>query len=566
MTTATAPAPPIAPSISLGTRLAGFSHLLRLAWRRDRILIPSSVLGLVVLAVGSAQATLALYPTDESASAGLAGVLSNPSVIALYGPVASNTADALAVFKTVMMGAFLTAVLGFVVVRRHTRTEEDEGRLELLGSGVVGRWSALAAAVTLGTIAVVAAGVLSGLGLAALGMDPMGSVAFAVSWLTAGLAMVGVSAVAVQLASTTRGAAGLGFGFLGAMFALRALADSADTGTFVHGLGWLSPLGWTGRVEAYGANRTWLLLPGVLTLAVGVAVAVYLLDRRDLGAGLLPARNGPARGGWMLSNPFTLVTRLARGTIIGWSVGMVLGGLVVGSLIGSVSDIVNDPGIKDLLDKLGGSTSTVENVYLATEIHFVAVAVAAAGIALVLRLVGSERSGLGEVVLSTPTSRLRWFGAHIVLPVVLTALLMAVLGVVVGLVGPTTSPTAPSVGASVGATMAALPAIWVMTGVAAFLVGALPRFAPFAWGVLIVTFMLTEIGPLTKLPSWLVERLAVQPPVAAARRAVRGRLGRHPDRRGPGVDRPRVRGLPPPRRHLTPVHLPEHPTADGPCT
>ena len=504
MTTATAPAPPITPSISLGTRLAGFSHLLRLAWRRDRILIPSSVLGLVVLAVGSAQATLALYPTDESASAGLAGVLSNPSVIALYGPVASNTADALAVFKTVMMGAFLTAVLGFVVVRRHTRTEEDEGRLELLGSGVVGRWSALAAAVTLGTIAVVAASVLSGLGLAALGMDPLGSAAFAVSWLTAGLAMVGVSAVAVQLASTTRGAAGLGFGFLGAVFALRALADSADPGTFVHGLGWLSPLGWAGRVEAYGANRTWLLLPGVLTLAVGVAVALVLLDRRDLGAGLLPARNGPPRAGRMLSDPFTLVTRLARGTIIGWTIGMVLGGLVVGSLIGSVSSMVDDPAIRDVLEKLGGSAGTIEDIFVATEIHFVAVAVAAAGIALMLRLVGAERSGLGEVVLATPTSRLRWFGAHVALPVALTSGLMALIGVVIGLVGPATSPTAPSVGAAVGATTAALPAIWVMTGVAAFLVGALPRFAPFAWGVLLVTFMLTEIGPLTKLPSWLV--------------------------------------------------------------
>ena len=149
-------------------------------------------------------------------------------------------------------------------MRRHTRTEEDEGRLELLGAGVVGRWSALAAAVTLATIAVVAASVLSGAGLASLGMDATGSVAFAVAWMTAGLAMVGVGAVVVQLASTTRGAAGLGFGFLGAMYALRAVADSADQGTVVHALGWLSPLGWAGRVEAYGANRTWILLLGVL--------------------------------------------------------------------------------------------------------------------------------------------------------------------------------------------------------------------------------------------------------------------------------------------------------------
>ncbi|HET7823120.1 MAG TPA: polyketide antibiotic transporter, partial [Ornithinibacter sp.] len=397
MTTATAPTGHVAPSISLGNRLAGYSHLLRLAWRRDRILIPSSVLGLVVLAVGSAQATLALYPTDEAAATGLESILTSPSVIALYGPIPAHSADALAVLKTVMMGAFLTAVLAFVVVRRHTRTEEDEGRLELLGAGVVGRWSALAAAVTLATIAVVAASVLSGLGLASLGMDPTGSAAFAVAWMTAGLAMVGVGAVAVQLASTTRGAAGLGFGYLGAMYALRAVADSEDPGTFVHGLGWLSPLGWTGRVEAYGANRTGLLTLGVLTLVAGVAIAVVVLDRRDLGAGVIPARNGPERAGRLLVGPFSLVTRLARGTIIGWAAGMVLLGLVVGSLLGSVTDMVADPAIQDLLEKLGGTTGTVENVYVATEVHFVAVAVAAAGIALVLRLVGSERSGLGEV-------------------------------------------------------------------------------------------------------------------------------------------------------------------------
>ncbi len=455
--------------------------------------------------MGSAQATLALYPTDEAAATGLDSVLANPSIVALYGPIASNTADALAVFKTVMMGAFLTAVLGFVVVRRHTRTEEDEGRLELLGAGVVGRWAALAAAVTLATTAVVAASVLSGAGLVALGMDTAGSAAFAAAWLAAGLAMVGVSAVAVQLASTTRGAAGLGFGFLGAMFAVRAMADSADPGTVVHGLGWLSPLGWAGRVEAYGANRSWLALLGVLTLVAGVLGAVAVLDRRDLGAGIIPARGGPARAGRLLTGPFSLVTRLARGTIIGWTVGMVLGGALVGSLLGAVADMTSDPGIRDLLEKLGGSVGSFAEIYVATEIHFVSAAVAAAGIALVLRLVGSERSGLGEVVLSTPTSRLKWFVAHVAFPVVLTAALMALLGAVVGLVGPQVTPEAPGLGAAVGATVSALPVVWVMIGVAAALAGAAPRFAPFSWGVLLVTFMVTEIGPLTEIPSWVLD-------------------------------------------------------------
>jgi ABC-2 type transport system permease protein len=392
-----------------------------------------------------------------------------------------------------------------VVVRRHTRTEEDEGRLELLGAGVVGRWAPLVAAVTLATLAVTAAAVLSALGLAALGMDLSGSIAFGVAWLTAGLASVGVTAVAVQVASTTRGAAGLGFGVLGAAYALRAVADSADPGTAAHAMGWLSPLGWAGRVEAYGADRLWVLGLGLLTLVAGVAAGVALLDRRDLGAGLLPARTGRARAGRILSSPLGLVTRLARGTILGWVTGLAVGGVVVGSLLGSVAGLTDDPGIKDLLARLGGSVGTVEELYLATEIHFVAAAVSAAGVALVLRLVAAERSGLGEVVLATPTSRSRWFAAHVLLPVGLTTLLLVVLGATIGVVGPLATDRAPSFSATLGASLAALPAAWVMIGVTAALAGAVPRFAPLSWGVLLVTFLVAELGPSMRLPSWLVD-------------------------------------------------------------
>ncbi|HEX6918027.1 MAG TPA: polyketide antibiotic transporter, partial [Phycicoccus sp.] len=223
-------------------RLAGFGQLHRLAWRRDRIIVPTSVLGLVLLSVGSAQATLALFPDDASAAKGLADIVSNPAVLAMYGPISAANADALAVFKTVMMGAVLTAILALVVVRRHTRTEEEEGRLELVGAGAVGRWAPLAAGVVVALVAVVAASALSALGMVAIGMDPMGSVAFGAAWLTAGVAQVGVTAVAVQLASTTRGAGGLAFGFLGVTYILRAWADAAESDA-ISWLGWLSPLG-----------------------------------------------------------------------------------------------------------------------------------------------------------------------------------------------------------------------------------------------------------------------------------------------------------------------------------
>ena len=188
MATMTAPTTVAAPR----GELAGTLALLRLAWRRDRILIPTSAVGLTVLSVGSAQATLALYPTVDSVQQGVAELFANPAISALYGPVASITPDALAVIKTVLLGAVTLGILAYVIVRRHTRTEEEEGRFELLGSGSVGRWAPLTAAVVLATFTVVGISLLSMAGLAAIGMDPLGSVALGVSWIVAGSFMVGV--------------------------------------------------------------------------------------------------------------------------------------------------------------------------------------------------------------------------------------------------------------------------------------------------------------------------------------------------------------------------------------
>ncbi len=486
------------------TRLDGTRELLRLAWRRDRVIVPTSVLGLVLLAVGSAQATLALYPDDSSAAQGLAEIVGNPAVLAMYGPINAASADALAVFKTVMMGAVLTSVLALVIVRRHTRTEEEEGRLELVGSGAVGRWAPLAAGVVVAVVAVVLAAGLSVAGLLALGMDPAGSLAFGAAWLTAGLAQVGVAALAVQLASTTRGAGGLAFGFLGVTYVLRAAADASDSDA-VHTLGWLSPLGWAGRIEPYGLDRSWLLLLGLAVLLAGLAAALVVLDRRDLGGGVLPARVGRARGGDLLSSPLGLVARLATGTVVGWVIGLVAGGVVVGSLLGAVGSLVDNPQMQQVLERLGGSAGTVEDIFLATETKFVAAAVTAAGVALVLRLAAAERSGLGEAVLSTPTSRVRWYLAHVSVGVVATALFMAVIGLTVGLAGARASEAAPGPGATLGAFLSTLPAIWLVVGVTALLAGWRPRLAPAAWAVLLVGFTLGELGPTMRLPGWVVD-------------------------------------------------------------
>ena len=97
-----------------------------------------------------------------------------------------------------------------------------------------------------------------------------------------------IAAAAAQIAESARGANGLAIGVLGAAFALRAIGDAGP-----HGVAWLSPLGWAQAIRPFADERWWLLLALLAARRAAHLRATRLAVRRDLGAGILPAR--PAR-------------------------------------------------------------------------------------------------------------------------------------------------------------------------------------------------------------------------------------------------------------------------------
>jgi ABC-2 type transport system permease protein len=195
-------------------RYAGTGALLRLALRRDRLVIPLSVLGLVALAGGGAKSTLDLYQGQQAVDAAKA-LLASPAIVGMYGPIANpDNPDSFAIFKTLLMGAVCVALLAIVLVRRHTRTEEEAGRTELVGAGAVGRRAPLTAAVLLAAATVLLTSVLAALSLIGAGLGTRGSLAFGAAWAASGLTFTGVTAVAAQLTTTTRGCGAWAFGTL----------------------------------------------------------------------------------------------------------------------------------------------------------------------------------------------------------------------------------------------------------------------------------------------------------------------------------------------------------------
>lgn len=486
------------------TGYAGTGTLVRLAVRRDRVLLPVSVVGLVALVASSAQATVALYGQPEQAVAAARAVAASPALVAMYGPVADpGNPDSIAVLKTIVMGGILVALLAVALVRRHTRVEEESGRTELLGAGVVGRRAPLAAAVLVSGGAVVVLALLATASLVAVGLGPGGSLAFGLGWAGVGLSFTGITAVAAQLTATSRGCAAWSLGALGTSYVLRAVGDTS-TGP-AGALTWLSPVGWSEKIEIFGGNRYAVALVPVVFAAVMVRVAFGLLERRDLGAGLLPTPAGPASAGPSLRSPWALAWRLQRGALLGWACGFAVLGVVLGAVATNVGAMVDSSQVQDLLRAIGGDAATLSDVFLSTEVRFLAVAAAAYGISAALRLRSEETALHSEQLLAAGVTRRGLLASHAGVALAGSAALMVVLGVTLAVgYGPQSRGVGAALGHLLPAALAPIPAVWVCVGLALVLFGAMPRVAGLAWAFLVGFLVVGEFGPLLRLPELVV--------------------------------------------------------------
>ncbi|HEY3562061.1 MAG TPA: ABC transporter permease, partial [Kribbella sp.] len=290
--------------------LAGTGGLIRLILRRDRIVLPLWIILLTAISVSYVKQYGDLFPTPDAR----VKYASNAGFITLYGELSGPS-----------LGEFVTWRLGFVPVMvglislltviRHTRVEEESGRRELLGATVVGRHAQLAAALITTLGANVVLGVLLALGMHSQDLPLAGSVAIGIVYAGTGWLFAGIGAVAAQLTASAGTARGIAIGVVGAAYVLRAAGDtSAHTDGPLAWLSYFSPIGWAQQIHPYAQNRWWLALVILAVTVLLVVVAVSLAVRRDVGAGLLPDRLGPADG--TLGSPLALAWRLHRGLLV----------------------------------------------------------------------------------------------------------------------------------------------------------------------------------------------------------------------------------------------------------
>jgi ABC-2 type transport system permease protein len=479
------------------TAYAGVPTLVKLIGRRDRIRLAVWVYAIAALVAATAYSFRGLYHTVAAREAFGATIRANASLLALDGPLfdASSTGG-LTAWRFAGIAAVIASMASVFTVIRHTRAEEEAGRAELVGAGVVGRFAPMTAALSVAVGLNVVAGALVAVLMMVLGAAVAGSIALGGGIAAAGIAFAGIAAICAQLTQGARTAIGTALATLGVAFVLRAAGDSSGHGG-TSWLSWLSPIGWAQQIRPYAHERWWVLALGLGAGAATAAVAFVLIGRRDVGAGLFPARLGPAVGAPRLRTPLALAWRQQRPSLIGWSVGMVLLGLVFGSSAKSVGSLVGTSSqLRDVVDRIG-RTHDLTNAYFGATFGICGLIAAAYGVQAVLRARSEETATRAEVLLATPVRRIGFAGSHLLLAAVGSAVLLAATGLGAGLAyGIAMHDVGGQVATLLGAALAQWPAAAVPAAIAVALFGLAPQASNAAWAVLAAFVLLGQIGPL----------------------------------------------------------------------
>jgi ABC-2 type transport system permease protein len=413
-------------------------------------------------------------------------------LLSVGGYVSWRVGGSLAVF------AALWGLLGAV---RALRAEEDAGRTELLLSNTVGRprlYLAQLAAIGGGAVVLWLALFAS----LVVGELPAGSSAYlALAVVSVVPVFAGVGAVASQLAPSKRIATGLAAGVLVLAVALRTAASVSSDLAWLR---WTTPLGWAEALRPFVDPQPLVLLLPAASAAVLLAIAGALWIGRDVGSGLLPARDSAAPNPRLLGSAVAHALRIERGALLAWLVGIGLFAVLMGFLSGAVTPDVLSENVREQLEKLGTESVATPAGWLGFAFVFFILAVSLFCCTQVASLRSEEAEQRLETLLVLPLGRRRWLAGRLLVTAA-GAVLLALASGVLAWAGATAQGADVSLLELLGAGANVLPTAFLFLALGALVFALAPRATvPVIHTLLGLSFVWELFGALLELPDWLL--------------------------------------------------------------
>jgi ABC-2 type transport system permease protein len=480
----------------------GSGLMVRLLLRRDRVRLAVWIVGIWLVVVPSIATFPGLYQEQRAIDLRNDLLMSNPVGIAVTGPgygleeATPENLGPMAVNEMSGSTIIAMALMGILLMLRYTRGDEEEGRLELMRAGVVGRFAPVTAAMLVVSAAMGILGVTMALGLVALGYAAAGSFALGLSMAAGGIAFAAIGALAAQLTEHARAASALAMGTFAVLFFVRVIGDVRGNAAI-----WFSPAGWVQSVRPFADERWWVLaLPLAFALAL-VGLAFALTVRRDVGAGLLPTRPGRARATTFLTRPLGLALRLQRGPLLWWALGMGAFGAAIGGLATEAQQTME---ALDIYAEYFAATAggTLVEQFLSAYLGFIAMTGIGHALQSAVLIRAEEGRGRAEPLLAGAVSRGRWVGGFALATLIASTIVLGAAGAGAGASFAAATGDGAGFLRVLGAMLAYAPAVWLLPALALALFGVAYRWLGVVWGGLAWVITIAMLGPLMGLPAF----------------------------------------------------------------
>lgn len=478
--------------------------LVRFILRRERVSSTIWILAMALFSIGLAPMLANIF--DDASRNALIETINNPAMIGMLGPIYgidNYTAGAM-YFNMMIQWIMITAVvMNIVLVVRHTRTDEENGRIDIFCALPTGKLSNLTAVMITTLIVNVVMAIITAIGIAATKVESMdfeGALLYSLCICMVGLVFAALTAVFAELCHTSRGAVGLSMIALGFLYLLRGAGDIKN-----ETLSLISPLGLAQRTEAFVENNwTPIFILGIECVVITL-IAFALHTHRDIRQGYLPERKGRATAPFYLHSPFGLAFRLVRMPFFAWLAGLFTIGAAYGSILGTIDKFVQSNEFYAMMIGANPDYSTAQ-MFVSMVNAIMSLFAVAPVLMMILKLRSEEKERYFENVLSRSVSRYSYMTSFIRMAILTSILAPCVtaLGIYSSALAVLPDPDTLPLDYLLKANLVYVPALLFMLGVAVLLIGFIPRMTAAVWAYYAFAFFVTFLGRLPDtIPEWV---------------------------------------------------------------
>ncbi|MFC4323592.1 ABC transporter permease [Litchfieldia salsa] len=481
--------------------VAQMGTLSRFIFRLNRLRILIWIVSLTFFTLVVPTSFVVLYSSQQEREA-MAQTMANPAMTAMIGPanLSNYTIGVMTAHQMLLMTATVVGLMSILLVTRQTRTDEEDGRLEMIRSLPTGRLSYLNGSLLIITVTSIGLALINGFGLYALrieSMDLEGSLLYGTALGATGLFFAGVTAVFAQLSESSRGTFGYSIAVLLIAYLFRAITDVSN-----ETISWISPLAWVTKAEVYDTNNWWPILLLLVTSLVLYIVANYLNSIRDMGRGFLPSKPGKKYASSFLKSPTGLALRLQRTGIISWAIGMFVLGASYGSVLGDLETFFSDnEAMKQLLPPVEGVTLLEQ--FIPMLMIVISLLATIPPVMAMNKLRSEEKQDRIVHLLSKSISRTKLLGSYFILSIINGLIMISLAAFGLWLVGTTVVAGGLSIDMIFIAALSYYPAMVVMISLAVFLIGIFPKLTSFIWLYILYSFLVLYLGGLFQFSEWV---------------------------------------------------------------